>query len=246
MSQEYLRKAEHEWTRSFMWLLQAPQQTFSLGFRECPPSLGLDNWGSCESLANQSAAQKSKPPYHELISTTVPYQLSTCLHIDKTNVLLQSARKVLTNWNVLNSHRVEVQFNLLLAEETTKAKVPGLGWSPVSLEWSTYLNKNPGLVIFTIILVWGKMNQFAEWPHPRFILPLDEKPLSLLSSRSFTFSTSLRAAMVAPAPDTSRVQLKKNTCLVVKQRASPHGPRLCPRRRCTLNHRGWTHSNIFK
>jgi len=53
------------------------------------------------------------------------------------------------------------------------------------------------------------MNQKAEWPHPRFILPLDEKPLSLLSSRSFTFSTSLRAAMVAPAPDTSRVQLKK-------------------------------------
>ena len=70
-------------------------------------------------------------------------------------------------------------------------------------------NKNPGSAIFTIILVWGKMNQLAEWPHPRFILPLDEKPLSLLSSRSFTFSTSLRAAMVAPAPDTSRVQLIK-------------------------------------
>ena len=70
------------------------------------------------------------------------------------------------------------------------------------------------------------MNQKAEWPHPRFILPLDEKPLSLLSSRSFTFSTSLRAAMVAPAPDTSRVQLKKKH--VCRRQTKSFTPRSTP------------------
>lgn len=110
----------------------------TLGFFGHSPSLGLDNWGSCESLANQSAAQKSKPPEIMNLSSTVPYQLSTYLAHRQNE---RFAAKCTKSPDQLKCSQFSSGGSPVQSppggRNNQSALVPGLGWSPVSLEWST-------------------------------------------------------------------------------------------------------------